>query len=98
MKNYIVVPQDVRQSRYLFFDVDLDGVKTRESYLDLRCEECGKIDELAALRRGISDSVVFPKKMPDFFSSSEGIEIVSSRMRSVLDSVNNVEIWYFRFS
>lgn len=97
MKNYMLIPQDVRQSRYLFFDVDLGGAKLREPYSDLRCEQCGKIDELTALRRGISDSVVFPKKMPDFFPSSEGIEIVSSGMRSLLESASNIEIWYFPF-
>jgi hypothetical protein len=98
MKNYMLVPQDVRQSRYLFLEVSLQhGAIVLEQYADLRCDQCGKIDEITALRRGISERIVFPKKMPDFFSSEESIPVVSTEMRSVLESAAPARIEYFSF-
>jgi len=92
----MLMPQDVPQSPFLLFDAE-NGMKMRDSYLDLRCSQCGKIDELAALGRGISEDIVFPKKMPDFFLSSEDISIVSSNMRGVLDALDKVKVRYFPF-
>lgn len=98
MKNFLVVSEDVRQSPYVFFDFDRRyGLKIREQYLDLRCKECGKINEVEALERGIPAAIVISKKMPDFFSSSEGIKIVSRETRLVLDSINHVNIRYYPF-
>lgn len=95
MKNFMLIPEDVPRSQFVLFAEN--GTKVRDTYVDLRCSQCGKIDEFAALDRGVAEGIVFPKKMPDFFSSNEDLDIVSENMRRFLDSLDKVKVRYFPF-
>lgn len=93
MKNFMLSAKDIANPPRILFD----QVGMRDIYLDLRCSQCGKIDEFAALSRGISEDIVFPKKVPDFLRSGEDFTIVSDTMRRVLDGLDNVAVRYFPF-
>lgn len=59
----------------------------RPEFADLACRRCGRIDLLAALRRGVPGDVVGPRKRPDAFNTDDHVLVVSARSVAVLDGV-----------
>ena len=49
---YLLVPKDQRQNNWvLHTESPRSGVKLRSRYADLRCPNCGKVDEDAAIAK-----------------------------------------------
>ena len=84
MRLYNLVPTDNRYNDWLFWYVDEGGyVRPRQFYADLVCGLCGKLDEVAAINRGIDPSVTIKSKR-DFIEMSDGIMIVSQHAKDVI--------------
>lgn len=71
------------------------GRPVHDMYRDLACKRCGKIDELAALRRGVDPSVQVPNG-PDMWVSSEWLTVVSMPFLECVLSVPGVDLEVFR--
>jgi hypothetical protein len=71
------------------------GRPVHAMYRDLACKRCGKLDELAALRRGVDPSVQVPDG-PDMWVSSEWLRVVSVPFLECLLSVPGVDLEVFR--
>ncbi len=71
------------------------GISVRDEYQKLMCPKCGRIDELKALRRGVSTSVQLPKNAPDIFTSDDWLHVVSTRAKDTLDGVRGVKMKCF---
>jgi hypothetical protein len=71
------------------------GRPVHAMYRDMACKRCGKIDELAALRRGVDPSVQVPDG-PDMWVSSEWLTVVSVPFLECLLSVPGVDLEVFR--
>jgi hypothetical protein len=97
MKHYLLVAPDVRQSVWLFYVDEPPGTgpRVRQPYLDLACPICRKIDEVAALTRGLEAGIKLGKRMPEFFHSEDNFPIVSAGFRSFLDSCQATGIKYY---
>jgi hypothetical protein len=68
----------------------------RDEYLGLVCNDCGRVDELRALKRGISIYVHTPTRATDYLISDDRFKVVSSRMKKVLESITGVEVRFFQ--
>jgi len=68
----------------------------RPQYRDLVCGECGKLDELLALERGIDGRISFSINR-DIFVSFENLYIVTDRVRSILSEIQGVDELFFSF-
>ena len=72
MKLYNLVPTDSRYNEWLFWYQDEAGyVRPSQFYADLVCELCGKLDEVAAINRGIDPNITIRSKR-DFIGTTEG--------------------------
>jgi len=84
MRLYNLVPTDNRYNDWLFWYEDEAGyVRPRNFYADLVCGLCGKLDEVAAINRGIDPSVTIKSKR-DFIEMSDGIMTVSLHAKEVI--------------
>ena len=73
MKLYNLVPVDSRFNDWLFWYEDTAGyVRPRQVYADLVCSVCGKLDEVAAINRGIDPDITIRSKL-DFIEMSDGL-------------------------
>jgi hypothetical protein len=83
MRLYNPVPTDSRYNEWLFWYQDEGGyVWPRQFYADLVCSACGKLDEVAAINRGIDPSVTIKSKR-DFIGMTDGLISVSKRAKEV---------------
>src|SRR5262249_43106502 len=70
---------DSRLNEWLFWYEDADGYRQpKQIYSDLVCAKCGKLDEVAAINRGIDPDVTIRSKR-DFIGTSDGFKVVTSR-------------------
>src|SRR5215813_9853129 len=84
MKLYNLVPADSRFDDWLFWYEDADAYRRpKPIYSDLVCAKCGKLDEVAAINRGIDPSVTIKSKR-DFIEMSDGIMTVSLHAKEVI--------------
>jgi hypothetical protein len=83
MRLYNLVPTDSRYNEWLFWYQDEEAyVRPRQFYADLVCSACGKLDEVAAINRGIDPSVTIKSKR-DFIGMTDGLISVSKRAKEV---------------
>ena len=96
MKYYQLSIEDVPLSEFLFREAgeSKTNLRFRKLYLDLVCTRCRKLDEIAALRRGIDLDVSF-KFARDIMMSSDDQVIVSARFRDMVQSVAPDEIEFY---
>lgn len=85
MKIYTCCSDDDTQEHWLFFE-DVGGrLKVRTEYRDLACSSCGKIDEQAALRRGVSSNFAVRAKK-DWIGTSDDYVCMTLRLRNIIES------------
>ena len=85
---FILFTQDIRPQHWLFWTHDAAGcLIPRVEFKDLVCAECGKLDELAALARGVPASLKI-KSRHDFISSDDDFVLVSAWARTFLASLH----------
>ena len=85
MKYFWLAAKDQRRNNFVFFQEATASlpVAVRGSYADLQCPKCKKIDEIAALQRGIEDGVHFVARQ-DFVQCCFGQIAASLRLRTIL--------------
>jgi hypothetical protein len=84
---YQISSHDSRQSPFVLRVIDSDGkCVVRPAYRDLVCQKCKKVDEKAALARGISGDVRVKSDRP-FLLSMDDFYLVDERARAVLSSL-----------
>ena len=86
---HLLFPDDsgVRTHHYVFWcDDENECLVPRPMYRDLRCDTCGKIDELLALRRGLPVELKIRSKR-DFVGSGDDFLLVSRWARDFLTSI-----------
>ena len=87
MKYYWLTPKDQKRNNWILHRETTSGVSLRSEYADLQCNKCLKVDELAAIERGI-DADVSIHSRSDFLTSDDGLVAVSKRFRDSLASHN----------
>src|SRR5262245_16843926 len=99
MKPYLIIPEDFKKTDSVLFNIYPPDprLQLRETYRDLACPSCGRVDERKALKRGIEGGIDFPKKTPDLFPSCDDFYIVSQRMRDFLSKFGDARIDYYSF-
>jgi len=92
-----IYPRDVPQSVPLFRREDSKGrMEYRPRYQDLVCRECGKLDELVALSRGIDEDISF-SIIRDMCLSFENLYIVSDRLRYIVTEIKGSDVTFVPF-
>ncbi len=85
MKIFTCYSEDDTQEHWLLFE-DVDGrLVVRKEYSDLACSSCGKIDEQAALKRGVSRSFRVRAKK-DWIGTSDDYLCVTKRFRDLVEN------------
>ena len=67
----------------------------RPEYTDLTCADCGRVDVLKSLRRGIVPNVKIPRTPGDYFRSDDRLNVMSSRMKEAFEGIRGVRLKYF---
>jgi len=94
MKPYNLIPTDSRFDDWLFWYEDADAYRRpKPIYSDLVCAKCGKLDEVAAINRGIDPSITIRSKR-DFIGTTDGFKVVTSR---AMEAFREVGIKGLRF-
>jgi hypothetical protein len=92
---YNVSPHDSVHSPFILFRMNAEGrLAVMEEYGDLVCPKCHKVDERAALTRGILDEVVVRSKRP-FVASLDCFFLVDDQGRKVFSEVLPDALDYF---
>ena len=79
MKLYTLVSMDSRYDDWLFWYEDADGRRRpKPIYSDLVCSKCGKLDEVAAINRGLDRDITIRSKR-DYIGTTDGFEVVTRR-------------------
>lgn len=78
-----LVPRDSRSNLWLLHADSSTGRQIRSRYADLRCPRCRKVDEDAALARGLEDNLLARTSL-DFGRTLDGFVFVSDRFRTVI--------------
>lgn len=89
MKQSWFFAEDNRANNWLFFtEKKGDARRLRERYLPLVCQQCGKFDEIKAVREGIDDDVVIRSRF-DYVCSSDEIICVSVAFKELIEELGN---------
>jgi hypothetical protein len=84
-----IFSDDNRHNNWIFSnETPNEGRKLRNRYLHLACPQCGKIDELKALRLGIDDDVRIRSRF-DYFDSSDNVIIASQPFKDLVEVMGN---------
>jgi hypothetical protein len=92
---YVVYPNDSVNTPFVLRHINKNKLIVMDEYEDLVCKECRKVDENAALSRGIQEEVVVNSKRP-FLSSADGFYLVNEKIKQRLTTILPNEIGYFR--
>lgn len=88
MHYYIIEPVDNCTNIWVLgYDDPVLGHRLFDEYLDLICANCGKVDETAAVRRGVNSFVRVRSHRDakrDFIGTEDGFFLVSQRFKSVV--------------
>ena len=85
MTLYNLIPRDSRVFDWLFWDDDDDGPRRPKGiYADLRCRRCGKLDEVAAISRGIDPSLTIQSGR-DFIGTMDGMKVGGKRAKEAFE-------------
>lgn len=95
---HLLDTRDLRGGFWVFYEPQPKSRPVlRPEYGDLQCKRCKKLDGWAALRRGISPGIPARASRRDAVESDDGVLVVSSRSKNVLESVPGVEAEFFPF-
>jgi hypothetical protein len=87
---YLVTPHDTVNQVSILRQIDDSGrLVVTGKYSDLVCKTCHKVDEKAALARGVQNSIVITSKR-SFILSSDFFYIVSHRIQQLLGSITDL--------
>lgn len=92
---YIVYPHDSVHQAFVLKRMDERRLMVMEAYQDLVCQKCGKVNEMAALARGIQAGVVVKSKRP-FLGSADNFYLVDERGKEAFSAVVPERIDYYQ--
>jgi hypothetical protein len=92
---YVVSPHDSVHQTFVLRRMGERKPIVTEEYQDLLCPKCGKVNEKAALVRGIQGGVVVKSKRP-FLASADDFYLLDERGKQVFSSVVPDQIDYYR--
>jgi hypothetical protein len=93
---YRISVADVPRTDLILWYYDPEpGMRILPCYADLICPSCGKLDELAALRRRISPEVRIRNTKRDACASFDMLYVLSARARQTLEAVAPGEVAYY---
>jgi hypothetical protein len=92
---YVVYPHDSALSAFVLRRMGEHKLVVMEEYQDLVCQKCGKVDEKAALVRGIRPGIVVKSKRP-LIPSEDDFYLVNERGKKVFSEIVPDEIDYYR--
>jgi hypothetical protein len=79
MRPYNLVPTDSRFDDWLFWYEDADAYRRPKPInSDLVCAKCGKLDEVAAINRGVDPNITIRSKR-DYIGTTDGFKVVTRR-------------------
>jgi hypothetical protein len=91
---YVVYPHDSVQTAFMLRRMGERNLVVMEQYQDLVCQKCGKVDEKAALARGIQGSIVIQSRRP-FLGSADDFYLLDERAKQVFSEVLPEQIDYY---
>jgi hypothetical protein len=91
---YVVYAHDTVQTAFVLKRMG-ERLSVMEEYQDLMCQKCGKVNEQAALLRGIQPDVVLKSKRP-LIPSADNFYLVNERGKQVFSALVPGEIDYHR--
>jgi len=84
---FTLYPRENLSDTWLFYESDTDGrLSVRSRYRDLMCRTCGKVDEQAAVARGIGEGFVV-QPASDWIGTTDDWICVSERFREHVESM-----------
>jgi len=92
---YVVSPHDSVHQTFVLRRMGEHKLIVMEEYQDLVCPKCGKVNEKAALARGIQAGVIVKSKRP-FVASADDFYLLDERGKQVFSSVVPDQIDYYR--
>jgi hypothetical protein len=91
---YMVFPHDTVNSAFVFRRMKEGKLAVMDEYEDLVCKKCGKVDEKAALGRGIRPEVVVKSKRP-FVGSLDDFYLLDERSKKEFSKILPDELEYY---
>src|SRR5262245_6265853 len=92
---YAVYPQDSIHQAFILWCMGKQRLIVMQQYADLVCQRCGKVDERAALARGIQASVTVKSKRP-FLGSDDDFYLLDERAKKAISGILPEYIEYYR--
>lgn len=86
---------DRKKPFYVLFQYSTEGIAARVRYHALQCSQCGRFETLKALRKGIDPTVSVPKGLSEMIETDDGLVVVNSRTRAIIESLAPDAAWYF---
>lgn len=92
---YVIYPHDTVHQDFVLRRMGEHKLVVMEEYQDLVCHKCGKVNEKAALVRGIQADVAVKSKRP-LIPSADNFYLVNERGKLVFSALVPGEIEYYR--
>ena len=92
---YGISPHDSVNEPFVLRRMSKGKLVVMDEYQDLACKTCRKVNEKAALSRGIQEEVVVKSKRP-FLPAADDFYLVDERGKQIFSSVLPDEIDYYR--
>ena len=90
----MVLPHDTVNSTFVLKRMKDGRLVVMEQHEDLVCKKCGKVDEKAALARGIQPEVVIESKRP-FLGSLDDFYVLDDRSKKEFSRILPDELEYY---
>jgi hypothetical protein len=92
---FMVFPHDTINSTFVLKRMKDGKLVVMDEYEDLVCKKCGKVDEKAALARGIRSKAVVKSKRP-FLGSLDDFYLLDERSKKEFTRILPDELDYYR--
>jgi hypothetical protein len=92
---YVIYPRDSAHEPFVLRRMGERKLVVMEEYQDLVCQKCGKVNEQAALARGIQGEVVVKSKRP-FLGSADEFYLLNERGKQTFSGILPDQIDYYR--
>jgi hypothetical protein len=92
---YVIYPHDSAHAPFVLRRLGEDKLVVMDEYQDLVCQKCGKVNEKAALVRGIQRDVVVESKRP-IIPSADNFYLVNDRGKQVFSALAPSEVDFYR--
>lgn len=92
---FVIYPHDSVHQSFVLRRMGEHKLSVMQEYQDLVCQKCGRVNEKAALARGIQASVLIKSK-PPFLGSADSFYLLDERSKHVFSDALPDQIDYYR--